>query len=161
MAAEDGLPSLNKRGEARAEYQRLWQLQHKDKVQQHARDYHARHKDDPAYREMKNRAAKFAKRKAKYGLSKDQYLALLTAQNGTCNICGSWRGEDLRVDHDHDTGKVRSLLCEQCNSGLGMFKEDPERLRKAIEYLDRHRDKGTLNGLDLRRADGRLPQPQA
>lgn len=76
----------------------------------------------------------------KYGLSLSQYACLLSAQNGTCKICGA-RPEDCRphgrlnVDHDHDTGKVRGLLCNQCNVALGGFRDSPALLLNAVKYL--------------------------
>jgi hypothetical protein len=63
---------------------------------------------------------------------------LLSAQDGRCAICGAERGtRRLAIDHDHTTGFIRGLLCVRCNTGLGSFRDDPELLRKAIEYLDR------------------------
>jgi hypothetical protein len=62
------------------------------------------------------------------------------AQKGCCAICGVHQnersdGKDLAVDHDHETGEVRGLLCTNCNTGIGQLQEDPEVLLKAIEYL--------------------------
>lgn len=75
-----------------------------------------------------------------YGLSQTEYEALLTAQGGKCAICGTsdWPGKDHRphVDHCHETGRVRGLLCDFCNRGLGMFSDDPARLRAAAVYLE-------------------------
>lgn len=74
----------------------------------------------------------------KFDLSREQYDALLAAQGGCCAICGTdkpgGRGA-FCVDHDHETGRVRGLLCTCCNTGLGQFKDDPVRLRSAINYL--------------------------
>jgi hypothetical protein len=80
--------------------------------------------------------------KRNYGLTIEQYDALLAQQSGRCAICGD-RGENhnskrLVVDHNHRTDAIRALLCLTCNLGLGGFKDDPERLKKAIEYLTRH-----------------------
>lgn len=72
----------------------------------------------------------------KYGITADQYDAILSSQNGVCKICGN--GPELRslaVDHDHKTGYIRGILCENCNRGLGMFKDKPELLASAIDYL--------------------------
>jgi hypothetical protein len=74
-----------------------------------------------------------------------QFQALLQAQNGKCAICGathghrSCRGEVCRlaVDHDHQTGEVRGLLCNNCNRGLGRFKESVQNLEAALRYLKR------------------------
>lgn len=69
-----------------------------------------------------------------YGLEPEQYDAMLIAQNGCCAICGD--ATDLHVDHQHVAdGTVRGLLCGPCNSGLGYFRDDPERLLAAVRYL--------------------------
>lgn len=74
-----------------------------------------------------------------YGLTIADYERMYLDQTGRCYLCGSedWtmpRG-CLHVDHDHKTGKVRGLLCENCNRGLGMFKDDLLLLRKAAAYV--------------------------
>lgn len=56
-------------------------------------------------------------------------------QNGGCAICG--RVTKLVVDHDHETNRVRGLLCSTCNTGLGKLGDNVENLRKAIVYLER------------------------
>lgn len=77
----------------------------------------------------------------KYGIDSEQYAAMLLSQRGRCAICGEApsrsRGPSgrLHVDHDHDSGRVRGLLCGRCNPGLGYFKDDPARLRAAVRYL--------------------------
>lgn len=85
--------------------------------------------------------------RSKYGITPEQYDTLLVEQGGVCLICGegpSGRSnngdlhEYLAVDHDHETGKVRGLLCVPCNRGLGFFRDDPQRLQSAIEHLARH-----------------------
>lgn len=77
----------------------------------------------------------------------EEYLALAAAQNNCCAMCGdketsinkkTGRVKLLSVDHNHTTGKVRALLCGACNTGLGLFRESPERLRKAIAYIILH-----------------------
>jgi ribosomal protein S14 len=77
---------------------------------------------------------------SEYGLTLEGYESLFAAQKGLCAICKeAMPGEQLlSVDHDHATGDVRGLLCPICNLGLGYFKDSPERLRSAAEYLDRH-----------------------
>ena len=74
----------------------------------------------------------------KYGLSLQEYEQLVEQQDGRCAICGcdqpAGRGR-WHVDHDHTTGKVRGLLCHNCNVGLGNFKDDPRRLEAAVKYL--------------------------
>lgn len=87
--------------------------------------------------------------KRHYGMTVDQYDAMYEAQGGVCAICGGPEraidprtGEPflLAVDHDHRTGAIRGLLCLGHNRGLGLFDDDPDLLRAAIAYLDRHGD---------------------
>ncbi len=80
--------------------------------------------------------------KRKYGLTKEEYNELLKKQKSVCAICGKvdnriMKGTvvKLNVDHCHKTGKVRGLLCNRCNSGLGLLKDDINLLNKAILYL--------------------------
>lgn len=74
-----------------------------------------------------------------YGISYDAYQHMKEKQDSECAICYT-KEEDspkgLVVDHCHETGKVRRLLCGQCNTGLGMFKDNPQLLRTAAEYLE-------------------------
>jgi hypothetical protein len=70
-----------------------------------------------------------------YGISSDDYESMLEAQNGVCWICQKSEDVKLSVDHDHDTGKVRGLLCNRCNRGIGNFDDEPELLQRAVYYL--------------------------
>lgn len=72
--------------------------------------------------------------KEKYGLTMDQYDGMYKTCNGLCQICGS--DGKLNVDHCHETGKVRGLLCTRCNTGLGKFGDSIENLLTAIKYLE-------------------------
>lgn len=75
----------------------------------------------------------------KYGINSKIYEKMLEDQGNCCAICGSDKphGKGMfHVDHCHNTGKVRGLLCHFCNTGLGKFKDDKIILKKAIEYLD-------------------------
>ena len=75
--------------------------------------------------------------KKKYGIDENEYAAMLDAQDGVCAICSSGKGSRrLAVDHDHETGQVRGLLCTRCNQLIGNAKEDPEIMRRAIEYIE-------------------------
>ena len=75
-----------------------------------------------------------------YGVPLEVYRAKLAAQNGLCAICGGPPGKrSLNVDHDHMTGLVRDLLCATCNTGIGGLREDPMLMRKAADYIERHR----------------------
>lgn len=69
-----------------------------------------------------------------YGLKKGEYKKMHDYQNGACAICLT-PNENLYVDHDHETGEVRGLLCTTCNTGIGYMKDCTENLTRAIEYL--------------------------
>jgi hypothetical protein len=78
----------------------------------------------------------------RYGITLEQYFELFNKQNGVCAICSRPESEILRgkiralnVDHDHSTGKIRGLLCSECNKGIGNLGDSTEVLRRAIEYL--------------------------
>ena len=75
--------------------------------------------------------------KKKYGITPEDYDRMLEAQGGGCAICGRPPRDDiaLHVDHDHETGFIRGLLCFPCNNALGLMKDDPERLIRAAEYV--------------------------
>ena len=79
-----------------------------------------------------------------YRLSNEDYDALLASQGGGCAICGtdscytnprSGKMVALSVDHNHDTGTVRGILCKDCNIGLANFKDNPDLLHRAVDYL--------------------------
>lgn len=71
-----------------------------------------------------------------YGMTNEQFDALLFSQCGRCAICGDVFGEDVpHVDHDHETNVVRGLLCGKCNTALGSFREDRNVLLNAITYI--------------------------
>lgn len=74
--------------------------------------------------------------KAKFNITLDDFKSMLDAQGGVCAICKQTNGDKpLCVDHCHATGSVRKLLCNKCNTGLGMFRDNPEYLAEAIKYL--------------------------
>ena len=78
--------------------------------------------------------------KRNYGLTVEQYNEMLESQGNGCAICGSETGgrkdvTRLAVDHCHNSGQIRGLLCVNCNNGLGRFKDSIELLEKAIDYL--------------------------
>jgi hypothetical protein len=122
-----------------------------------ARRYQAR-KDDPEFREYvrtnqkrryrENKHVRDASRaqqlRAKFGLTPEQVEAMAETQGQACASCARpfKTPKQRHVDHCHTTGKVRGLLCHGCNTGIGLFREDPDALRAAIQYLDRHRTSG-------------------
>ncbi len=100
------------------------------------------------FSEIKNKTLK-----QKYNLSFDEYLNLLNEQNNTCAIClkepsseNRWsrvrdksnKMQSLHVDHCHNTGKVRGLLCGKCNRGLGLFYDSIENIKRMETYLEKH-----------------------
>ena len=78
--------------------------------------------------------------RVEYGITPEEYQALLDGQAHCCAICGGEanpQGKRLSVDHDHTTGQIRGLLCGSCNNLLGLAYDRPEILRSAAAYLDR------------------------
>ncbi|MCK9458440.1 MAG: endonuclease VII domain-containing protein [Proteobacteria bacterium] len=77
------------------------------------------------------------KKLRQYGLTIDDYSFMLEQQGGGCAICGKppKEGKRLHVDHDHNCGKIRGLLCFRCNFGLSYFAEDYQTLQRASEYI--------------------------
>ena len=74
--------------------------------------------------------------KTRYGISNEEYDRLLVSQDGRCKICsGLNKNQTFHVDHDHETGMIRGLLCNGCNTGIGLFRDNPEFLTKAALYL--------------------------
>nr|WP_281384753.1 endonuclease VII domain-containing protein [Novosphingobium piscinae] len=73
---------------------------------------------------------------SRYGITRSQ-LAAMRARVTRCEICAA-EGR-LVIDHDHRTGRVRGLLCQNCNSAIGKLREDPELFANALNYLERHR----------------------
>lgn len=76
-----------------------------------------------------------------FGITQNDYDRMYREQKGLCAVCGEpcATGRKLAIDHDHKTRVIRGLLCSACNNGLGRFRDNPELLRKAADYLDDHR----------------------
>ena len=81
------------------------------------------------------RIRRASKLKRLFGITQAYYDELLQYQKGKCKVCGKKMHKPV-VDHSHTSGKVRSLLCSNCNVGIGMFQEDTSILREAIAYLE-------------------------
>ena len=98
--------------------------------------------DKQRHIENPNRYKKYALKK-RYGISLEEYTDMYNNQNGCCAICGRHNdtfAKSLAVDHCHITGKVRKLLCINCNSAIGKLQDDIEILQKAISYLKEHNE---------------------
>lgn len=121
----------------RRNFQRVL-AQKKDSYRRNREKYRAYNRSD------KRRKNVFRwKLERKFGITEKQFDDMLALQAGCCAICGCEPDEAnghrhkhrLCIDHDHKTGIVRGLLCTTCNGGLGYFRDDPERLLMAYEYL--------------------------
>ncbi len=109
---------------------RQWQRANPEKVAARRAAYVA-----SGWRSISNRKSHLKRR---FGLTLEQYDEMLRSQGGGCALCGRAprEGKALHVDHDHETGRVRGLLCFTCNNALGDFEDDPVRLREAARYVE-------------------------
>ena len=73
--------------------------------------------------------------KSRYGLTTEDFSAMIVEQQNKCKIC-KCDMDPPQVDHSHNTGKVRALLCRPCNTSLGLLKENPQTLRNMITYIN-------------------------
>lgn len=106
-----------------------WKNDNKDRKKESSRLWYLRNKDKVHNVGM-----------SKYGITTEIYQQMLTAQNNCCKICNRHESEftkKLAVDHCHQTGKVRGLLCNPCNRLLGLAKENIEVLKEAILFLEK------------------------
>lgn len=87
-----------------------------------------------AYSERRRRILK-----SRYGITPERFDELYEQQHGACAICKQAYHATLHIDHDHSNGQIRGLLCNNCNRGLGHFKDDAARLEEAIRYLQKER----------------------
>jgi len=96
-------------------------------------------RDNPELYRFKSRVSSYKRVGIK--ITEQEYYNLLKVHNGTCDICGGVnehkRNTQLSLDHDHKTGKARGLLCEKCNRGIGLLRDDTDILYKAINYIKR------------------------
>jgi hypothetical protein len=126
----------------------------KKKKKSYATTYYRRHRDTILAKAQQKYATGQIKSHTKYSrgdylkrihcISVSQYLELFRKQSGCCAICGVSHLELTRglfVDHDHQTKKVRGLLCGNCNLALGAFKDSPEILNDAVNYLKSYFDR--------------------
>jgi hypothetical protein len=119
----------------------------------YAREYNVRNREAIAARKKKymqdmseeDRAKHLETKRAnsimkRYGVTPDNYKAMLEAQGGTCALCPRTpeqeRYNKLSIDHCHTTGKVRGLLCASCNHGLGKLGDSSEGLKRALDYIE-------------------------
>ena len=109
------------------EYDKKYYLKNKERIAEYSRKrYNPEHSRD-------------LRLKLYYNISLEQYNDMFISQEGKCAICGRHQSDfkrRLAVDHDHNTGKVRGLLCQRCNYGIGYFQENTEILENVIRYLN-------------------------
>lgn len=125
------------------------------------REYMRRYTEENRERVNAQRRSKYLDRRQnhiagmrlrRFGLTRDDFLDMLEEQGGVCAICGNpetSRGnhgyiKNLSVDHDHETGVVRGLLCNNCNRAIGLLRDDTSILAAAIAYLDGSRVDGVM-----------------
>jgi hypothetical protein len=135
---------------------RVSYLKHRDKKIRKAKEYCGRNKEktelyQSGYRlEHKEKTKEYDRNRVKtksrlkidYGITLADWEGMLTKQEGRCAICGIHQSElkrGLAVDHNHNTGIVRGLLCHRCNIGIGYFHDDAELIKKSIAYLEKEK----------------------
>jgi hypothetical protein len=118
-------------------YNRAWVAAHREEINAQRR---RRWAEDPELRKKQRAYRARSQRKVHlkyyYGLSVEDYNALLVQQGGVCAICRKPSEHRLCVDHCHLTRRVRGLLCRKCNLGIGYFDDDPRLLRAAVPYVE-------------------------
>jgi Recombination endonuclease VII len=129
--SEDELRRSRKR-----ETNRISRARNKDRVNAERR---VRYATDPEFRAKVLKDARKDTLKRKYGLSLQDYDKMLAQQAGVCKICRRNSAARLSVDHCHEADELRSLLCNNCNPGLGRFRDSPALLRLAAAYIERWR----------------------
>jgi hypothetical protein len=130
--------------ECKAEQHRQWRANNTERVKDWHRKYaqtperKAAHRDRQRHYHYKDPQAQADRNmRKKYGITLEQYQAMLEKQDGVCAVCGEGckSGRALSVDHNHTTGQLRGLLCGNCNRGIGYLQDDPELIRAALEYI--------------------------
>jgi hypothetical protein len=130
--------------EAERETRRLHYRKNCERIKANVKAYREAHPEiAKAYRESHKEEIALRQRKAGlkryYGITFEEYNTILEGQGGICPICGIRPGEIKKafaVDHDHETGKVRGILCDRCNLILGYSKDNILILERAINYLE-------------------------
>jgi hypothetical protein len=110
-------------------YRKVWRAENKERDRAMSRKTQAKQYEmDPVKHRQRSAAAR-------YGITVPEYLALIESRSGVCDACGLVSAKTLHIDHCHATGKIRGVLCHNCNTALGNVKDDPRRLRSLIDYL--------------------------
>ena len=125
--------------ETRRYWETDWHVENREKLKQQKRDWYHQNKERAREQQLKSY------RQRTYGVSHDEYMEMLEEQDYVCAICNkpeellnpSGETRPLCIDHCHDTGKVRGLLCNRCNILLSRAQDSVEILANAINYLRR------------------------
>jgi Recombination endonuclease VII len=113
----------------------------RDRAKYNARKRREWHNMTPEHRDRLMKKRRAAKLMARYGITVEDYDSILASQDGVCALCfktpEQTKSQILCVDHCHDTGVVRGLLCRLCNYALAALGDEAEHLRRAVAYLER------------------------
>jgi len=125
------------------EYQKKWKLKNREKVISYSRKAYRLDIDKSRERSRKYYAENRQKeldriRLKKYGITGELFRELLKKQNNKCPICQKKLTQNPSVDHDHNTGEVRGLICSPCNIAIGNAYDSPKILRAMADYLEKH-----------------------
>jgi hypothetical protein len=125
------------------EYNRSVRVKYRGKYSEYAKEYRTKNAalvkaKKAAHYKLNKEAYRSKQLMRKYGVSLDEYNAMYAFQHGRCAICGESHPV-LMVDHCHNSKRVRKLLCNKCNAGLGFFRENVQLLENAIDYIQQHK----------------------
>lgn len=129
-------------------YKKEYSLTHREKIREKGKKYHLANRDQILEKQKKHYLAhedlyRDYHYKKSYGIDLNLVRSLVKEQNNQCAICLGKISFDLKrthkkrafIDHNHKTGQLRKALCRSCNTGIGLFREDPSVMNKAINYL--------------------------
>lgn len=136
------------RSKKEKENEKRWRDSHPEERKVYQQKYAQKHKIMLAlkakeYRENNPEKLRAQRRKSNYGIENECFLQMLEAQENKCLICemifnnNGTKSEVPVVDHCHISGEVRGLLCLKCNNGIGLLKDDPLIVGRAVKYLER------------------------
>lgn len=129
-------------------YSKRWCIERKEEIAAYRIEYRAKHKKEilaanSKYKAMHKEKCAAHQRKSnlkrEYGLTIETYNGMIDLQNGKCAICENEPTTTFCVDHDHETGEIRGLLCNSCNKLLGNAHDSKKLLENAIAYLEKRK----------------------
>jgi len=117
-------------------WERTWRQKNPEK----ARARNAKQRSNPGYKAKMRAYQKKHHFRSTYGISVEQFDSMIEQQAGLCAICTKPMkpGHDTHIDHCHETNKVRAILCQRCNRGIGHFYDDTALISAAVKYLEVH-----------------------